>query len=159
MLVGRILVPSKLELQFPTTLLPPHTNKTCSALPTRIFDLCSEQLARIAIAHFLRLHQPSTTPISSGPSKSTSTASIAHDSPGTQSWQEFITMSPSSKDNGHTSSNFYGENVRHMNVLASAYCVDSSARLTGFHYSTTGAGGTFYPFPFVRDSHPRLTMV
>ncbi|TVY80644.1 hypothetical protein LSUE1_G003900 [Lachnellula suecica] len=50
-------------------------------------------------------------------------------------------MSPS-KNNSHSSSNRNGETVgRQTNILASAYCVDTSARLTGFHYSTTGAAG------------------
>ena len=51
-----------------------------------------------------------------------------------------IAMAPSKNQN--SSSNCYGENVdRQANVLASAYVVDSSARLSGYHYSTTGAGG------------------
>ncbi|TVY32343.1 hypothetical protein LOCC1_G008509 [Lachnellula occidentalis] len=50
-------------------------------------------------------------------------------------------MSPS-KNNSHSSSNRNGEGVvRQANILASAYIVDASARLTGFHYSTTGAAG------------------
>lgn len=50
-------------------------------------------------------------------------------------------MAPS-KNNSH-SSNRNGEFIgRQANVLASAYIVDTSARLTGFHYSTTGAGGS-----------------
>lgn len=54
-------------------------------------------------------------------------------------------MAPS-KNQSHSSSNRHGEFVgRQASILASAYCVDSSARLTGFHYSTTGAGGKFYP--------------
>ncbi|KAH8685745.1 ornithine decarboxylase antizyme [Tricladium varicosporioides] len=53
-------------------------------------------------------------------------------------------MSPSK--NNHSSSNRNGESVgRPANILASAYCVDTSARLTGFHYSTTGAGGAQCP--------------
>ncbi|KAL3424579.1 ornithine decarboxylase antizyme [Phlyctema vagabunda] len=48
-------------------------------------------------------------------------------------------MAPS-KNNSH-SSNCDGENVlRQANVLASCYVVDTSSSLTGFHYSTTGAG-------------------
>jgi len=57
----------------------------------------------------------------------------------TQPWQ-ILAMAPS-KNDSHTSSNRYGEAV--SNILASAYCVDSSASLQGFHYSTTGAGGMF----------------
>ncbi|KAF7889547.1 uncharacterized protein EAF02_001962 [Botrytis sinoallii] len=50
-------------------------------------------------------------------------------------------MAPSMK-NSHSSSNCGGEVVgSQANVLASCYIVDSSARLSGFHYSTTGAGG------------------
>jgi hypothetical protein len=55
-------------------------------------------------------------------------------------------MAPS-KNNNHSSSNRNGESVgRTASILASAYCVDASARLTGFHYSTTGAGGALW-FP------------
>ncbi|PBP16453.1 ornithine decarboxylase antizyme [Diplocarpon rosae] len=47
-------------------------------------------------------------------------------------------MSPS-KNNSHSTSNCHGELVsRQASILASAYCVDSSARLSGFHYFTTG---------------------
>ncbi|KAI9048589.1 hypothetical protein LZ554_007422 [Drepanopeziza brunnea f. sp. 'monogermtubi'] len=54
-------------------------------------------------------------------------------------------MAPS-KYETHSSSNCYGELVgRQASVLASAYIVDSSASLTGFHYSTTGAGGAKCP--------------
>ncbi|ESZ91383.1 ornithine decarboxylase antizyme [Sclerotinia borealis F-4128] len=50
-------------------------------------------------------------------------------------------MAPSMK-NSNSSSNCGGEVVGNQaNVLASCYIVDSSARLSGFHYSTTGAGG------------------
>ncbi|KAH7350802.1 ornithine decarboxylase antizyme [Rhexocercosporidium sp. MPI-PUGE-AT-0058] len=51
-------------------------------------------------------------------------------------------MAPSKQSN--SSSNWNGETVVNS-VLASAYAVDSSARLAGFHYSTTGAGGTGIP--------------
>ncbi|XMA07446.1 hypothetical protein WAI453_000237 [Rhynchosporium graminicola] len=52
-------------------------------------------------------------------------------------------MAPSKQN--HSSSNWNGETVLN-NVLASAYAVDLSARLSGFHYSTTGAGGAkWYP--------------
>ncbi len=52
-------------------------------------------------------------------------------------------MAPS-KNNSHSSSNRNGEFIgRQANVIASAYVVDTSARLTGFHYSTTGAGGSY----------------
>jgi len=61
----------------------------------------------------------------------------------TQPWQKSIAMAPQIS-NRSTSSNRYGEIVgRQTNILASAYCVDASSRLTGFHYSTTGAGGMF----------------
>ena len=59
-------------------------------------------------------------------------------------------MSPSKQS--HSTSNRHGENVQ-MNVLASAYAVDSSARLAGFHYSTTGAGGTFSTSQLLRVKH------
>lgn len=50
-------------------------------------------------------------------------------------------MAPS-KNNSHSSSNRHGEAVsRQATVLASCYVVDASSSLTGFHYSTTGAGG------------------
>lgn len=63
-----------------------------------------------------------------------------------QSWQFSRKMAPSMK-NSHSSSNCGGEVVStQANVLASCYIVDSSARLSGFHYSTTGAGGAkWYP--------------
>jgi hypothetical protein len=50
-------------------------------------------------------------------------------------------MAPSKNNSHSSSSNRNGEHVGRPNIFASAYCVDSSARLTGFHYSTTGAGG------------------
>ncbi|KAL2071648.1 hypothetical protein VTL71DRAFT_12883 [Oculimacula yallundae] len=59
-----------------------------------------------------------------------------------QPWQNLIAMAPSEQD--HSSSNWNGETVV-TSVLASAYAVDSSARLSGFHYSTTGAGGAKCP--------------
>ncbi|KAK6583966.1 hypothetical protein PZA11_003696 [Diplocarpon coronariae] len=47
-------------------------------------------------------------------------------------------MSPS-KNESHSTSNRHGEFVgRQASILASAYCVDSFARLSGFHYFTTG---------------------
>jgi hypothetical protein len=56
-------------------------------------------------------------------------------------------MAPN-KTNSHSSTNRHGEAAgRQTAVLASAYIVDSSASLTGFHYSTTGAGGEFSFFP------------
>lgn len=59
----------------------------------------------------------------------------------TQSWQRLIAMAPI-KNNMSSSNNRNGEAVgRQANVLASCYVVDTSACLTGFHYSTTGAGG------------------
>lgn len=63
----------------------------------------------------------------------------------TQTWQN-LAMAPSENDS-HSTSNCYGEFVgRKANILASAYVVDNSASLTGFHYSTTGAGGAqWYP--------------
>ncbi|KAH8820908.1 ornithine decarboxylase antizyme [Xylogone sp. PMI_703] len=55
-------------------------------------------------------------------------------------------MSPSRNQNHSSTSNRNGEAIaRQANILASCYVVDSSARLTGFHYSTTGAGGTGFP--------------
>jgi len=61
-------------------------------------------------------------------------------SPKSQSWQKLKAMAPSKTNSHSNSSNRNGE-VRQANVLASSYIVDASARLTGFHYSTTGAGG------------------
>jgi hypothetical protein len=61
----------------------------------------------------------------------------------TQPWQISEAMAPSKNNSHSSSSNRHGEHVGRPNILASAYCVDSSARLTGFHYSTTGAGGTY----------------
>ncbi|KAH8596367.1 ornithine decarboxylase antizyme-domain-containing protein [Bisporella sp. PMI_857] len=52
-------------------------------------------------------------------------------------------MSPSKKSNQSSSSNRRGGNVD--KVLASCYIVDTSLNLTGFHYSTTGAGGNGIP--------------
>ncbi|KAK2625017.1 hypothetical protein QTJ16_005386 [Diplocarpon rosae] len=58
-------------------------------------------------------------------------------------------MSPS-KNNSHSTSNCHGEFVsRQASILASAYCVDSSARLSGFHYFTTGDAGGFPGIPEV----------
>ncbi|KAE9378182.1 hypothetical protein N431DRAFT_541720 [Stipitochalara longipes BDJ] len=55
-------------------------------------------------------------------------------------------MAPSKNNNHSSSSNRNGEGVgRTASILASAYCVDNSARLQGFHYSTTGAGGANPP--------------
>jgi len=71
----------------------------------------------------------------------------------TQSWQKSEAMAPSKNNSHSSSSNRHGENVGRPNILASAYCVDSSARLTGFHYSTTGAGGT-YPRPHLHSIEP-----
>ncbi|KAG9240421.1 ornithine decarboxylase antizyme [Calycina marina] len=51
-------------------------------------------------------------------------------------------MAPSKKQS-MSSSNRRGEAVG--NVLASCYVVDTSMNLTGFHYSTTGAGGIGIP--------------
>ena len=63
-----------------------------------------------------------------------------------QPWQKSIAMAPNTNNN-HGSSNRNGEVVgRQANVLASCYVVDASSRLTGFHYSTTGAGGAYTLF-------------
>jgi hypothetical protein len=63
----------------------------------------------------------------------------------TQPWQSIVRMSPS-KNNSYSTSNRNGESVgRQANVLASAYCVDPSGRLSGFrkywHIPTSMAGG------------------
>jgi len=64
-----------------------------------------------------------------------------------QQWQKSKAMAPN-KYTSHSTSNRNGEAVgRQANILASCYIVDFSARLTGFHYSTTGAGGMFFPCP------------
>lgn len=64
-----------------------------------------------------------------------------------QSWQ-ISAMAPSKNNSQSTSSNRHGEVVgSQANVLASCYIVDLTLGLTGFHYSTTGAGGTYIPLP------------
>jgi hypothetical protein len=65
----------------------------------------------------------------------------------TQSWQ-LSTMAPTKTNNSSSSNNRNGEAlVRRANVLASCYVVDSSALLKGFHYSTTGADGSYLSDP------------
>lgn len=38
------------------------------------------------------------------------------------------------------------QNEKSDYILASAYCIDSCARLRGFHYSTTSAGGKLFHY-------------
>lgn len=48
-----------------------------------------------------------------------------------------------------SSSNYYGavKEAARSNTQASAYAVDAvNMALTGFHFSTSGAGGMFYTF-------------
>jgi len=67
----------------------------------------------------------------------------------TQPWQTSNEMAPSKKQSSSSSSNRRGEAVG--NVLASCYAVDCSLNLTGFHYSTTGAGGMYSSSGYSRD--------
>jgi hypothetical protein len=60
-------------------------------------------------------------------------------------WQPLKMALLQSKNNSQ-SSNCGGEVVaRRAVILASAYVVDRSTMLTGFHYSTTGADGSLLP--------------
>jgi hypothetical protein len=120
------------ELNFFFLLTALCTNINTTATRTYLFHPSIETVASSFNHHIQRSNHPSQLQ-----HHSTSRSILS------QPWQTSA-MAPSRTNSQSTSSNRNGEVVGpQANVLASCYIVDTTMNLTGFHYSTTGAGGTF----------------
>lgn len=93
------------------------------------------------------LHIPNKKTLFVSSRLSTTVSSIQPYSPGTQPWHLISMANFTSQLSKSNSSNYYQATrdvAAYSNIQASAYTVDAvSMALKGFHYSTSGAGGTY----------------